>query len=101
MYVRGDLGPRADSGRGPAQGDRREGRSGRCWRLAAAARALRGGGVSVEYPIATSCLQKGDVIAAAAIESAFGVVRGTQAYRLKQLQIRKYVEWKFAERGLD
>ncbi len=54
-----------------------------------------------EYPINTSELEKGSRVAAETVEASFNVKRGTDAYRIKMLQVRKYIEWRLAERGME
>lgn len=54
---------------------------------------------TTEYPIATGHLVKGSVIAAQAIEKAFNVKRGTDAYQLAAMRAVEYIAERFEERG--
>lgn len=57
--------------------------------------------VAREYPIETSQLDKGSRITVEEIEEAFNVARTSSRYRLVCLRLRKYIEWRLAERGLE
>lgn len=54
---------------------------------------------ATEYPLDTEGLHKGSRIAAEVIEHAFGIVRGTDAYRLRLLRVRDYIARRLRDRG--
>lgn len=53
-----------------------------------------------EYPIDTSTLQKGSVVTAETIASAFGVRIGTEAFQLASMRCGSYITMRLAERDL-
>jgi hypothetical protein len=62
--------------------------------------ALSGDAVeATEYPIETDGLRKGSRIAPEVLELAFGLMRGTDVYRLKLLRVRDYIARRLADRG--
>ncbi len=54
---------------------------------------------ATEHPLDTSDLRKGSIISAETIEHAFGVRRGTEAYRFALMRASDYIAHRLAERG--
>jgi hypothetical protein len=54
-----------------------------------------------EYPIDTATLCKGSRILADEIERAINVKRTSRDYSLALLKLRKFIEWRLAERDLE
>lgn len=55
--------------------------------------------ITEDYPLNTDDLAKGSIVSVEAIERAFSVLRGTDAYQLAYMRCSQYIAAKFRERG--